>query len=263
VFAATYCTHYIFYHRTEIIRKPKILAKLMGETNQKLSLKLLVDARANKVLFAEAGKDFVDFLFYIMLLPLGTIIKLLQMKEGKVQVGCLGELYRSIEALSTDYIQSSMIKDALLTPTSSGAVVSPPTATALLLKDALAIQTGTTRKFYLCPCSHSHSYVSDVQGAVCPSCNNTMTREFSYVAPKSSSSSSRTSGYVKRKVTYMVMDSLEIKPMSAISTLRIINKFHVKDVASLVEKHVEVGFNEVIILIKVVLALEVGSLCFF
>ncbi|KAJ8450505.1 hypothetical protein Cgig2_002190 [Carnegiea gigantea] len=226
--------------------------KIMGEdTNQKLTLKLLVGTRANKVLFAETGKDFVDFLFYIMLLPIGTIVKLLKMKDDKMQVGCLGDLYKSIEALSTDYVQSNMIKDAVLKPTSSSAFVPPPNTTALLLKDALASHTGTSRKFYLCP-YNSHNYVSDAQGAVCPSCNSTMSREFSYVAPKSSSSS-RTSGYVKGKVTYMVMDNLEVKPMSAISTLSLINKFHVKDVTSLAEKHIEVGFDEGMKILKALL----------
>ncbi|THG00362.1 hypothetical protein TEA_000552 [Camellia sinensis var. sinensis] len=41
-------------------------------SSSKVSLKLLIDTKAHKVLFAEAGKDFVDFLFNILSLPVGT-----------------------------------------------------------------------------------------------------------------------------------------------------------------------------------------------
>ncbi|KAJ8450501.1 hypothetical protein Cgig2_002186 [Carnegiea gigantea] len=224
-----------------------IFAKIMGEeTNHKLSLKLLVDTRANKVLFAEADKGFVDFLFHIMLLPIGTIVRLLKMKDDKI--GCLGDLYKSIEALSASYIHPNVPKDMVLKPTISSC---PPNF--LLVKDGLASQTGT-RKFYMCsyyPSSH-YSYVSDAPGAVCPSCNHAMSSEVSYVAPKSSKSNTAasTDGYVKGVVTYMVMDNLEVKPMSTISSLALMNKFHVKDITSLMEKHVQVGFDEAIRILK-------------
>ncbi|KAJ0044749.1 hypothetical protein Pint_06211 [Pistacia integerrima] len=49
----------------------------------KINLKLLIDTENNKVLFAEAGKEFVDFLFYLLSLPVGTFVKLL----GKNRIG--------------------------------------------------------------------------------------------------------------------------------------------------------------------------------
>lgn len=42
----------------------------MGEAKSgKISLKLLVDRNENKVIFGEAGKDFVDFLFHFPFCP--------------------------------------------------------------------------------------------------------------------------------------------------------------------------------------------------
>ncbi|KAK8671683.1 hypothetical protein V6N13_038270 [Hibiscus sabdariffa] len=38
-----------------------------------VSLKLLIAPKSQRVLYAEAGKDFVDFLFNIMTLPVGTV----------------------------------------------------------------------------------------------------------------------------------------------------------------------------------------------
>ncbi|GAB4857119.1 hypothetical protein Ancab_015030 [Ancistrocladus abbreviatus] len=44
---------------------------------RKASVKLLIDTKTNKVLFAEGGKGFIDFLFYILSLPIGAVVRLL------------------------------------------------------------------------------------------------------------------------------------------------------------------------------------------
>ena len=67
----------------------------MEETN--VNLKLLIDTESHRVLFAEAGNDFIDFLIHILALPVGTFIPLLK-KQG--MVGSLGSIYESIESFS-------------------------------------------------------------------------------------------------------------------------------------------------------------------
>ncbi|KAE8712086.1 cytochrome P450 71A9-like [Hibiscus syriacus] len=67
-----------------------------------ISLKLLVESTSQRVMFAEAGKDFVDFLFNILLLPIGTVVSLLTKQE---MVGCLGSLYHSLKTMNDTYIQ--------------------------------------------------------------------------------------------------------------------------------------------------------------
>lgn len=59
-----------------------------------VSLKLLIDTKGHKVLFAEAGKDFVDFIFTLLALPVGTVIRLLS-KDN--MVSSLGKLYDSLD----------------------------------------------------------------------------------------------------------------------------------------------------------------------
>lgn len=61
-----------------------------------VSLKLLIDSKHQRVLFAEAGKDFVDFLFTLLSLPIATVIRLLS-KDG--MVGSFGKVYESVENL--------------------------------------------------------------------------------------------------------------------------------------------------------------------
>ncbi|GLT88982.1 hypothetical protein SLE2022_069870 [Rubroshorea leprosula] len=87
----------------------------MAAVETKLSLKLLVDTKSHRVLFAEAGKEFVDFLFNLLSLPIGSVITILS-KQG--MVGSLGKLYESVKTLSDTYKQASQVAlDALLRPT--------------------------------------------------------------------------------------------------------------------------------------------------
>ncbi|CAN1269392.1 hypothetical protein LINPERPRIM_LOCUS13566 [Linum perenne] len=148
-------------------------------TTTKVTLKLLIDKKSNRVLFAEAGKEFVDFLFSILSLPLGTVIRLLSKDK---MVGCLGNLYQSIEELDDTFIQQSTSKDIVLNP---------------------KVQNQNSE-----------------------------------------------GGFVKGVVAYMVMDNLEVKPMSTISSITLLNKFNIQQVGALEEKVVELGMDKGLNLLK-------------
>lgn len=94
----------------------------MAET--KVSLKLLVDRKGHRVLFGEAGKEFVNFLFNLQSLPVGTVIRIL---SQQCMVGSLEKLYESIENMNDASMQALQAgKDALLKPkvtASAGAAV--------------------------------------------------------------------------------------------------------------------------------------------
>ena len=85
-------------------------------TTPQLSLKLLIDTKSYKVLFAEAGKDVVDFLFSLLSMPVGSIIKLLTKEK---MAGCIANLYQSVENLDDTYILSKQNKTLLLNPTTA------------------------------------------------------------------------------------------------------------------------------------------------
>ena len=100
--------------------------------------------------------------------------------------------------------------------------------------------------------------MSDVPNYMCPHCNEKMNVKISLVnssssAPPNSSDTSSTSsgnstgdgGFVKGVVTYMVMDNLEVKPMSTISSITLLNSFNVQNVGSLEEKVVALDVDEV------------------
>jgi len=91
------------------------------QTDEHVSLKLVVNKETNKVYFAEAGKDFVDILFSFMKLPLGTIVRLIEKdsKMGPITLGCLNSLYHSVAALDTHCFWEQSYKQMLLQPRNS------------------------------------------------------------------------------------------------------------------------------------------------
>ncbi|KAM0879762.1 hypothetical protein ACQ4PT_034021 [Festuca glaucescens] len=92
-------------------------AKKEGSTGKrKLSMKLLVDTKAERVLYAEAGKEVVDFLFSLLSLPLGKVAGFLHTPSGSMS-GSVGNLYGSVDKLDGSYMCRADAKAALLMPT--------------------------------------------------------------------------------------------------------------------------------------------------
>jgi len=76
-------------------------------------MKLLVDTKGGRVLYGEASKDVVDFLFSLLTLPVATVVKIL---SQDAMVGSIGNLYGSVETLDETYVRSADAKTALLAP---------------------------------------------------------------------------------------------------------------------------------------------------
>ncbi|PNX74767.1 DUF674 family protein [Trifolium pratense] len=92
-----------------------------AEHVDKVTLRVLVDKEKNKVVYAEAGKDFVDVLFSFLTLPLGTIARLVA-KESNIEAvrfGSISSLYQSVSDLDEQYLWSKTCKDMLLMPRNS------------------------------------------------------------------------------------------------------------------------------------------------
>ncbi|XP_074308173.1 uncharacterized protein LOC141643050 [Silene latifolia] len=211
----------------------------MGEQEIKLTLKLLVDKNAKKVMFAEAGKDFVDFLFHIMSLPVGTIVKLIGLKG---MVGSLSDLYKSIESLNNQYMEENIEKDYVLNPEFNVPVP------LLLLNEAA--KSSAVPPLYRCVSEyHGHTVTND-PNQTCPHCGAKMTKTVTYKSTVNEEVRSAAKGYVKGIMTYMVMDNLEVRPLSTISAITLLNKSLVKDLGFLLEKEVQVGLNEGVAILK-------------
>ncbi|KAF3337470.1 hypothetical protein FCM35_KLT18057 [Carex littledalei] len=222
----------------------------MANAGNELTLKLLIDKKTNKVLFGEASKDVVDFIFSLLALPLGAVTKLL---TKDAMVGSIGEVYHSLGKLNETYILSKEKISSLVNPALASTSNTKPN---FLLPQS--IQQDTKDKFYLCSNYQSNyccAYVSEMKGTRCPYCGNGLNMEVQFVDAKSDASSvvaacSDGKGYVKGVVTYSVMDDLTVVPMSTISSITLLNKFQIKDLGSLEEKTVSIGFEEGLKLLK-------------
>ncbi|XP_006654920.1 uncharacterized protein LOC102714463 [Oryza brachyantha] len=231
----------------------------MGST--KISLKLLVDTKSKKVLFAEAGKEFVDFVFSLLKLPVGAVVKLI---TAETMNGSIGRLYQSVEHISASYLLPNKNRADLLQPK----VLHPDARELLLLQGkgqggqvpesgsgAGAAAGSPPDKFKLYTCAGYCATAAMEAKAACPQCKQSMATEVELVLPSaappqgqaassSSSGDEERSGYVKGLVTYMVTDGLEVTPMSAISSITLINKFSVGKDVELAEKYACVGMDE-------------------
>ncbi|XP_074586857.1 uncharacterized protein LOC141842742 [Curcuma longa] len=211
----------------------------------KLSLKLLIDTAAQKVLFAEAGKEVVDFLFSLLSLPVGSAVKLLS--KDRLE-GSIGNLYKSIQELDPSFLQNSEGKSTLLNPIGS---ISP----SLLLPGPSSSSSSSKNVYFQCANSNYSScnaYVSKVNGVLCPNCKNRMSKQMIYVkGDEREDYVDPNVGFVKGVVTYTIMDDLTVTPMSSISSIILLSKFNVKNLNTLVERDVTLGFDEALEVLEI------------
>ncbi|CAL4951623.1 unnamed protein product [Urochloa decumbens] len=218
-----------------------------------LTMKLLIDRKAQRVLFAEAGKDVVDFLFSLLALPLATAVKLV----GKdAMVGSVGNLYGSIDKLDSIYVLPGAAKDALLRPphaasASSSLLLPAPAPPKAFFNCGCLYQSLISSSFLSC-----YNYVTDARGTSCPVCKTAMTKQLIYAKPGGGGSEQKkdaggaAKGFVQGIVTYTVTDDLAVAPMSAISSVTLLNTFAVKNIADLQEMTVQLGYNEGLAILK-------------
>ncbi|KAG0516606.1 hypothetical protein BDA96_09G017800 [Sorghum bicolor] len=226
--------------------------------SSKISLKLLIDNKAKKVLFAEAGKEFVDFVFSLLTLPIGAVAKLV---SAGTMDGSVGRLYESVDRMGSSYLQPGTDRSDLLQPK----VLHPDARELLLLRGRGGDDESPIGRFRLYTCAGYCATAAAEANVTCPQCKLLMATEVSFVLPYAAAAAAAASsssapggdegagGYVKGVVTYMVTDGLEVTPMSAISSITLINKFTAGKDVELAEKFVTVGTDEGLALLKAVL----------
>jgi hypothetical protein len=127
-----------------------------------------------------------------------------------------------------------------------------------------------SKQFFWCGQNHSQSFgygyghghgagcnfVTDASGGRCPNptCGRPMTNVTTYWAQSDSPGTGQAAkavagvgarGFVQGIVTYTVMDNLTVTPMSAISSITLLNTLGVRDFGALQEKTVRLGSTAV------------------
>jgi hypothetical protein len=208
-----------------------------------MDVRLLINKKTGRVLYAEAGKDFVDLLLAFLLLPTGAIIRLLQ-EHGTASsksVGSISNVYDSVRKMNAAYMITD--KSILLEPLQES---SPFNGLPLL-------QNSTTpREYYSCPIANNgygKHQISTVPDQKCTCGQEIKTKVIllnHFSSPSSSANSGSPAGYVKDAATFIITDDLNILPISTITGITLLNRLHVKDLSELKETTVTVGPEKVL-----------------
>lgn len=208
------------------------IATQSGDEDHTISLKVLVNKENNKVVFAEAGKDFVDVLLSFITLPLGTIARLVA-KESNVQpvkIGSLSTLYESVSHLEEKFLWIQTCKEMLLQPRNS-------------MEDycknlKLNIDDSEPKSYYFCEnlleCVIKPSLVSTFRNQRC-GCGKLMNR---VVQPLDIPSLEN--GFVKESASFLVSDDLYIMPNVFGASADLFHKLGIEDMNTLEEQIVVV-----------------------
>nr|KYP77209.1 hypothetical protein KK1_021488 [Cajanus cajan] len=208
-----------------------------------IPLRYWVDERQNTVVIAEAKGDFVDALFSLLTLPLGTIIRLGNKFEQPVEIGCINNLYQSVQdLLSLNDFWNKMCKEMLLSPRN------PLEASCQRLK--VNVDDTQPTKYFMChSCSKSSNlWVSTFDGARCY-CGKLMRKEMELLVeePKEDADGGN-SVFVKGDAMFLIHDDLRVLRSSPSDSVPPFVKHRHKDLSKMTEKSQNVGMKEVILL---------------
>ncbi|CAO2161116.1 unnamed protein product [Urochloa humidicola] len=194
----------------------------------KLSMKLSIDTKAQRVCFAE---DVFEFFSCLLCLPMSTAINLLTKER---MVGSIGNVLTSVKDLDAKFTISSKSKEPYLFPAVAPTALCP-------LQQLLDAPLNTSTKFFTCEgkrdyyAVHSCGYVSAIKGSKCPSCSKAMSKAMTYVKPN---------GFAVGTATYTIKDDLSMTPASSVSSVAMLAECGVKDLSLLQDKTVKIGKEE-------------------
>lgn len=203
------------------------------------SLRLLVDKKKNKVVLAEAGKEFVDVLFSFLTLPMGTVVRLVEKYQQNhiseaTMIGCFNNLYKSVLDIGTANFMKEACKDMLLYPRS---VMENQRKRLKLNIDDIEVL-----KYYMCPKTNywsSCNFYSYFSSSRCH-CGELMSKEF-----KPNPRVTNEEIFVSHKPLFTITDNLKVGFTSISLTLKTLKASGYSDVDQLHEMHVEVDHEKV------------------
>ncbi|BFG33993.1 hypothetical protein CerSpe_202670 [Prunus speciosa] len=198
---------------------------MADKSTNDIELKVLVDKGSNKVIFIEPENDFLDVLFSFMTIPMGTIIRLARKHSDPVVIGCMNNLYESVENIDEQEFRFRKCKDMLLRPANAADFL----CNCLKLK----LDNAEPRSYFMC--SKLCKVLSYNYGTYCP-CSTMV---------KKKKSLSVESVFVKRRTGFIVTDDLQVIPPSASTDSVLFTKLGVVDVHATEEFAINIGTAEI------------------
>ncbi|OMO90533.1 hypothetical protein COLO4_19078 [Corchorus olitorius] len=202
----------------------------------RIRLKALVDKKNNRVIFAESNEDFVDVLFSFLTIPMGTIIKLSRKHPPAANLGCMNNLYKSVENLEEERFQTKACRKMLLSPRNAAAA---PCQNLKLNFDDLE-----TLFYFHCAgscLSSNYKLVSHYIDTVCD-CGSRM-GNWTYLVTRKDSDA-EVGVFVKGMARLMVSDDLQVVPSSTAASFSILSKLGIIDGSATEVRSFHIGVNE-------------------
>ncbi|KAK7286869.1 hypothetical protein RJT34_22190 [Clitoria ternatea] len=208
-----------------------------------LPLRLLVDKEKNRVVVAEASGDIVDIFFSFLTLPLGTIIRHVsknqQHDDEAKKIGCINNLYQSVENSGANVFHNHICKRMLLCPRN------PCETLCQKLKVRMDHESEPLKYFM---CNKGCRRLSTFAEASC-CCGKLMDREIK-LHGDSSEKGYEEGVFVKGGTMYLIFDDLKVLQSSPGNSVQQLLQLGYKNFHKLTEMLINVGVKEILDLLK-------------
>ncbi|KAK9074318.1 hypothetical protein SSX86_006916 [Deinandra increscens subsp. villosa] len=221
----------------------------------KISIKLVVDKVNKRVVYAEADHTFVDILFSLMTIPLGTIVKLLGKFSDKnfEALGSLNNLYQSLKDIPECYLATEECKFMLLNPKNQ----SYYHCQNLKLK----IDDTEPMKYFTCTKRDCYRFFSICNNAKCTICGNLMNipRCFFWPIVRVGADGGV---FVSDIATFIVTDDFSVMPYTATDVFRLLKNCGITDLTHLEERKLNLCSEQMLNLLQMALTLDSPLTCY-
>ncbi|XP_027905996.1 uncharacterized protein LOC114165613 [Vigna unguiculata] len=176
---------------------------MASEKEVTIPLRYCVDDEKRRVIVAEATGDFIDVLFSFLTLPLGTIIRLANKFEQRVELGCVNKLDQSVDNLDSDVFWNNVCKKMLLSPRN-------PLESSYQRLKVRVDDTEPTRYFMCHTCSKEKDLLmSTFDGAKCQ-CGKLMKKETKLLVESKEERAKDNGVFVKPDAMLLIFDDLRV-----------------------------------------------------
>ncbi|XP_045830730.1 uncharacterized protein LOC123922030 [Trifolium pratense] len=188
------------------------LMHFIGDSRSKMDIKVLQSISQKKIIIAEAGGDFVDFIFSFLTMPLGSIVKLLGANSF---AGCVGNLYESVKNLDP----TSVLLNPGIAPQFS--CPNQPLNIPHAIPPCNVYYYGTETRKRMRDHHYNNTEKEKIQEVISRSCESVFyRRNVTALDPKVG-----TVGFVKRATLYGVGDDLKVTPLAANSVVSYLKEY--------------------------------------
>lgn len=210
----------------------------MGESSaQSFCLKILVAKDENKVIMAESDKEFIQVLFSFMTMPIASAVRCTRSCCLSREIGCLGNLYGSVENLDMNFLQDKSFKDILLNPRS---------AAEIYCKNLeMNLTESGCYDFYVCH-NKECNVISYYKIGKCR-CGNALKHRLE-IAPGSRFFPEVKGVFLKSTARFIIMDDFKVMPVATMADLTLLSELG--KYGKVEERTIKIGRNEVLNLLK-------------